>query len=132
MYLFKLVGEDINDGDNNDFSHPFYTDIAGVIDPSDVKYMGFSNDKTMFMVIDDSRLYAISAVFKKYFILSITDISDEVLSGKIQKEYPDIESDLFENFRLANTTLDDVLDKISRSGIESLDQIDRMILDSSK
>ena len=28
IYLFKLIGEDIEDGDNNDFTHPFYTEIA--------------------------------------------------------------------------------------------------------
>lgn len=132
MYLFKLIGEDILDGDKDDFSHPFYTEIAGVISNDDVKYMEFGKKETMFMAIDESRFNTISAVFKKYFVLSITDVSDEVLSGTIQKEYPEIKSEIFDQFRLAKTTIDDVLDKISRSGIESLDQIDRMILDSSK
>ena len=131
MYLFKLVGEDIIDGDNNDFSHPFYTDIAGVIDPSDVKYMSFGNDKTMFIAVGDNRIEGITAVFTKYFMLSITDISNEVLSGSIQKEYPEMDQEYFDEYRLEYTTTDDILDKIVRYGIDSLDKIDKIILDST-
>jgi hypothetical protein len=131
IYRFRLIGDDIDDGDNNDFSHPFYTEIAGVIDPEDVQYMRFSKDKTMFITIEDSRIKEISAVFAKHFILSIADISDDVLACSIQHEYPDVDQEYFDEYRLANTTMDDVLDKINKSGMCSLDHIDKTILESN-
>ena len=130
MYLFKLIGEDIIDVDNNDFSHPFYSDLSEVISNDDVKYMGFGKNETMFMSMEDYRFNIISAVFKKYFVLSIADVTDDVMNGKILIEYPEVNKELFEEFRLDNTTLDDVLDKINKFGIESLDYIDKMILGS--
>jgi len=129
IYLFKLIGEDIDDGDSNDFSHPFYSELAEVISEEDAKFMGFGKNKTMFIILEDSRFNSVSAVFNKYFFLSIADVTEKAMNGEIQLEYPDVDKTLFEQFRLDNTTLDDVLDKISRSGIESLDHIDRTILE---
>ena len=83
----------------------------------------------MFIILEDSRFNSVSAVFNKYFFLSIADVTEKAMNGEIQLEYPDVDKTLFEQFRLDNTTLDDVLDKISRSGIESLDHIDRTILE---
>ena len=63
--------------------------------------------------------------------ISKTDVTDKVISGEIQKLYPEVEKftpKLFENFRLDNTTIDDVLDKINDKGIESLDDIDKKVL----
>ena len=131
MYLFKLVGEDILDGDNNDFSHPFYAEISEVINPDDVQYMRFGKKETIFITIEDFRIKEISTVFTKHFILSIRDISNDVLTCNIQREYPEIDREYFDEYRLANTTMDDVLDKISKSGIHSLDHIDKRILESN-
>ena len=66
----------------------------------------------------------------KYFIISKTDVTEKVISGEMQAQYPEVGRALFENFRLENTTIDDVLDKISSLGIESLDNIDKAILES--
>jgi len=66
----------------------------------------------------------------KYFIITKTDVTEQVIRGGIQAEYPEVEKGLFENFRLENTTVDNVLDKISSFGIESLDHIDKAILAS--
>ena len=130
MYLFKLIGEDIDDGSSNDFSHPFYSDLSEVISEEDAKFIGFGKNETMFIILEDSRFDTVSAVFKKYFFLSIADVTDDVMNGKILIEYPEVDKELFEDFRLDNTTLDDVLDKINKLGIESLDYIDKMILGS--
>ena len=37
---------------------------------------------------------------------------------------------MFDNFRIENTSVDDVLDKILEKGINSIDNIDKMILGS--
>ena len=130
IYLFKLIGEDIEDGDTNDFSHPFYSEIAQILEEGDAKNLGFTKDKAMFAALEEAKLEKLSDLMNKYFIISKTDVTEQVISGQIQAEYPEVEKELFENFRLENTTIDNVLDKINRLGIESLDYIDKAILES--
>ena len=130
IYLFKLIGEDIEDGDTNDFSHPFYSEIAQILEEGDAKNLGFTKDKAMFAALEEAKLEKLSDLMNKYFIISKTDVTEQVISGQIQAEYPEVEKELFENFRLENTTIDNVLDKINRLGIESLDYIGKAILES--
>jgi hypothetical protein len=130
IYLFKLIGEDIEDGDNNDFTHPFYAEIAQILGEGDAKNLGFTKDKAMFAALEEAKLEKLSNLMNKYFIISKTDVTEKVIRGEIQAEYPEVEKELFENFRLENTTVDNVLDKISSFGIESLDHIDKAILES--
>jgi hypothetical protein len=82
------------------------------------------------MSLEDSKIERITTVFVKYFIINRTDVTEKVMNGEIQLEYPEVDKKFFEQFRLDNTTLDDVLDKINKFGIESLDHIDRTILGS--
>lgn len=130
IYLFKLIGEDIEDGDGNDFTHPFYSEIAQILGEGDAKNLGFTKDKAMFAALEEAKLEKLSDLMNKYFTISKTDVTEQVILGEIQAEYPEVEKELFENFRLENTTIDNVLDKISSFGIESLDYIDKMILES--
>ena len=70
----------------------------------------------------------------KYFEFTKTDVTDKVISGEIAKEYPEVKEvtpKLFTDFRLDNTSVDDILDKIIESGIDSLDKIDKTILKKS-
>ena len=49
----------------------------------------------------------------------------------MQKLYPEVDKltpKFFENFRIDNTDVDYVLEKISEKGIDSLDSVDRIIL----
>jgi hypothetical protein len=124
IYLFKMTGEDIED-----MTHPFYDEISQVIGEEDVKYMGFTDEDDLFITLDEYRIEKVTFLLQKYFIIRKTDVTEKVMSGEIQVEYPEVEY-LFENFRLENTTVDNVLDKISSLGIESLDYIDKMILRS--
>ena len=62
----------------------------------------------------------------KYFVIDIKDVSDKVISGELQRLYPEVESltpKLFRKFRLDNETVDDVLDKINECGLKSLDKV---------
>jgi hypothetical protein len=119
-----MTGEDIED-----MTHPFYDEISQVIGEEDVKYMGFTDEDDLFITLDEYRIEKVTFLLQKYFIIRKTDVTEKVMSGEIQVEYPEVEY-LFENFRLENTTVDNVLDKISSLGIESLDYIDKMILGS--
>jgi hypothetical protein len=132
IYLFKLVGEDIEDVIEGceDFSHPFFAELADVIGEEDLKYLGFTKTDDIFATLEESKIEKLSNIMNKYFIISKTDVTEKVISGEIQAEYPEVEKELFDNFRLDNVTVDDVLDKISSLGIESLDDIDKAILES--
>lgn len=126
--------EDIN-SDNNDFSHPFFEDITLSLDEKDINYIGFSENDEMFIRLDSIKFRRVIDIMKKYFIIDIKDVSEKVISGEIQKIYPEVEKltpKLFRNFRLDNVTVDDVLDKINETGINSLDKVDKKILKKSR
>ena len=53
VYLFKLVGEDIEDVIEGceDFSHPFFAELADVIGEEDLKYLGFTKTDDIFAAL---------------------------------------------------------------------------------
>ena len=128
IYLLRLV--DCEAPEYNGV-HPFYEELTECLDETDQEYIGFTDSDDLFIRLDEYKVKKIERVFKKYFIFNKTDVTDKVISGEIQKLYPEVEKftpKLFENFRLDNTTVDDILDKINDKGIESLDEIDKKVL----
>ena len=126
IYLFKLAGEDIED-----MTHPFYAEFAQILGEEHSKYVGITDEDDLFITLDEYKIEKLTFLMQRYFIISKTDVTEKVISGEIQAEYPEVEKELFENFRLDNVTVDDVLDKINRLGIESLDDIDKKILEKN-
>lgn len=131
IYLLKLDEiEEMRDTPNDDFSHPIFSDLA--LSLGDVsKYIGFSDDECVFVRLTESKLKVLEYILNKYTSFSKEDITDRVISGEMQKLYPEVEKltpKIFEKFRIDVTTVDDVLDKISDNGILSLDSIDMTIL----
>jgi hypothetical protein len=89
----------------------------------------------MFVRLNTIKLKRVVDIMKKYFVIDIKDVSDKVISGELQKLYPEVESltpKLFRKFRLDNETVDDVLDKINENGLKSLDKVDKKILKKSR
>jgi hypothetical protein len=128
IYLLKL--DEMRDTPNDDFSHPIFSDLA--LSLGDVsEYIGFSDDECLFVRLTESKLTILEYILNKYTSFTKEDITDRVISGEIQKLYPEVEKltpMIFEKFRIDVTTVDDVLDKISVSGLSSLDCIDMTIL----
>lgn len=115
----------------NNLKHPFYLDLARSVDKGGQKLFAFTKEEDIFLKVVDYKLKKITDVFEKWgFEFDVLNVTGQVLSGEIQKKYPDIETEIFTEFRLNNTSIDDVLDKINDSGIESLDEVDKMILES--
>ena len=130
IYLLRLVDTDAPEYKEGEV-HPFYEELTECLDKKDQEYIGFTDSDDLFVRLDEYKVKKIEAIFKKYFIFCKTDVTDKVISSEIQKLYPEVERftpKLFENFRLDNTTIDYVLDKINDKGIESLDDIDKMVL----
>ena len=136
IYQITIVedAENIN-SDDNDFSHPFFEEIALSLNEKDTNYIGFSDNDEMFVRLDTIKLKRVVDIMNKYFVIEIKDVSEKVISGEVQRLYPEVESltpKLFRKFRLDNETVDDVLDKINENGIKSLDKVDKKILKKSR
>lgn len=131
IYLFKFT-KLVNIGDDDEFTHPIYSDLSNCLDDGEDKYIGFSDNEDMFVRLSDYKVGLIAEIFSKYgFEFDIIDVTESVIKGITQKEYPEVEKltpYMFEDFRYENTSTDDVLDKINEMGIDSLDKIDKEIL----
>jgi hypothetical protein len=136
IYQITIVEdvENIN-SNNNDFSHPFFEEITLSLNEKDTNYIGFSDNDEIFVRLDTIKLKRVVDIMNKYFVIDIKDVSDKVISGELQRLYPEVESltpKLFRKFRLDNETVDDVLDKINECGLKSLDKVDKKILKKSR
>jgi hypothetical protein len=120
--------------ENDEFKHPFYKDFTNCLDDGDDKLIGFANNNDIFLNLFESKVNIISNVFRKYgFEFKVVDVTDKVINGYLQKDFPEVEEfspNLFNSFRINNTSIDQILDKISYNGINSLDNIDKLILKS--
>ena len=120
--------------DIEDNAHPIYQDLSNALDKEDSKYLGFTNGEDLFIRLVYFKVQKVLDVFTKHeFEFEVTDVTSDVISGDIQKKFPEVEKltpYMFDNFRIENTSVDDVLDKILEKGINSIDNIDKMILGS--
>ena len=120
--------------DIEDDAHPIYQDLSNALDKEDGKYLGFTNGEDLFIRLVYFKVQKVLDVFTKNgFEFEVTDVTSDVISGDIQKKFPEVEKltpYMFDNFRIENTSVDDVLDKILEKGINSIDNIDKIILGS--
>ena len=101
--------------DIEDDAHPIYQDLSNALDKEDGKYLGFTNGEDLFIRLVYFKVQKVLDVFTKYgFEFEVTDVTSDVISGDIQKKFPEVEKltpYMFDNFRIENTSVDDVLDK---------------------
>ena len=120
--------------DIEDDNHPIYQDLSNALDKEDSKYLGFTNNEDVFIRLVYFKVQKVLDIFSKHgFEFEITDVTDGVISGDIQKKFPEVEKltpFMFDDFRIENTSVDDVLDKILEKGINSIDSIDKRILEA--
>lgn len=132
VYFLKILKDlDQNLVPNDDYSSPFYLELANFIELDDAQYFGFTRNDEILLHLEALQLKKVTTIFEKYFEISLEDVTDKVISGEMKKLYPEVEGltpDFFNNFRLENTSIDDVLDKINNSGSDSLDHIDIKII----
>lgn len=133
IFKIKIVEEPIDwvDVKDEDYkSHPFFSQLADVIGFNGSKYLEFyleGDAVNLFVCFEELKLKQLLAVFTKFFEFTIEDITESVINGEMQKLYPE-SSRFLTNFRLKNTPIDSILDKINKTGIDSLDEIDKGIL----
>lgn len=115
----------------------FFTQL---LDPYDYDYMATitEDDVDIFVCcFDYDKIKLMEKILTEYNILvSCQDITDDLIKFNIPKEVKDIMVDhpenkwIVEDFILFNLDLDNILDKISESGLESLNKIEKRFLDS--
>lgn len=133
IYLIKFTKKVEVD---NDFNHPVYEDLSKCLDKGDGKFIGFTDNEDIFVRLSDIKVDKICNIFKKHgFKFNVNEVTELVINGDMQKAYPEVEEltpQIFEVFRLENTSVDDILDKISEKGMDSLDETDKAILNKLK
>ena len=95
----------------------------------------FGHYEVMYSFLPEFKNLQMEAVFRKYnLLLDKKDITEAVLNGDIADHeftttFKDsIWADLLEYFLVNRLTVDDVLDKISRSGLASLSRAERKVI----
>jgi hypothetical protein len=130
IYLIKFENKP-NIDDN--WNHPLYLEISSFLDIKDLKYIGFSEKEDIFTQLVDYKVDKLcKSLIKNGFTFSKIDITTDIISGyadifylhKIDK----LTKKIFKKFRLEYTSVNDVLDKISKRGFSSIDDIDMSIL----
>lgn len=133
IYLIKFTKKVEVD---NDFNHPVYEDLSKCLDKGDEKFIGFTDNEDIFVRLSDIKVDKICNIFTKHgFEFNVNEVTELVINGDMQKAYPEVEEltpQIFEVFRLENTSVDDILDKISEKGMDSLDETDKAILNKLK
>lgn len=134
IYLLKIA-DDLPLYDGGSKVHSFYNELTDCLELEDQYNIGFTDNDFIFIRLNNYKFKQVEEVFKKYFIFIKTDVSKQVISGEMDKLYPEVDEitpKFFEKFRIDYTTVNDILDKISKNGIESLDYLDRQILKKQK
>lgn len=130
IHLIKFVER--VDVESDGLEHPIFSDLSKFLCEEDQRYIGFTDNDDVFVRLPESKIREICDIFGKYgFKFKVLDVTNYVIMGDAQRKYPEVEKltpKIFESFRLENTTIDDVLDKINDRGMDSLDEIDRLIL----
>lgn len=134
IYLIKTLsvknGVDLTD----DVQELIFKKMASVLDKGDDKEIAielFDDKEFMFFRLSYMKVMRICSILDPYLNYLIEEVTDEVINGnneyKILINSNDL-TDFFNTFRIENTTVDDILDKILDKGINSLDDIDKLIL----
>lgn len=112
-------------------------DLIGFQDYRIIAGKGENGKFTLFAFLYNWEVTPLTKIFKKYgMLLDYKDITDDVITGKLPNDYYK-ESFEFVTYRKilkefieVNTTVDHVLDMISESGIDSLTQFQKNILEN--
>jgi hypothetical protein len=135
---FKDLLSDLRESSNSQFDM-----LDGLID--NIKNVGFIDDDNMisfFCTSSDYNLKRLSVLFTELSInFTSKDLTDKVLlCENIKTSYlDDVGLDMTDeinnfinDFYVDNITIDDILDKINIKGVESINDIDKGILESIK
>jgi len=133
----KVIKYTVKDNDPI-YENDIKSDIKDIMGFQDYRMVVCQEDNngifTVMSFLNNSEVNGIDFIFSKYnMLIGSSDITDDVLSGRYQSQYPDtfnhrVYKSIMEDFILENANVDNILDKISEYGVESLTNDDRIIL----
>jgi hypothetical protein len=106
-----------------------------------VEFLNEDNFVSMFCIVDDATMDKLRDNYNSLSIIfKFEDLTKDVLlCNKIKIDFleysvdvSDFIEELVNSFYLDNVTVDDILDKISIKGIKSINDVDKIILESVK
>ena len=112
IYYLKIVNDIEEYNINSTNNHPIYEELSNCLDIADIQYLEFTNDDDIFVRLPNYKIDKIITTLSKYFKYTMSDVTDAVISGELERKFPESYK-LFNNFRLDNTSLDNILDKIN-------------------
>jgi hypothetical protein len=135
LFLFKT--KNLLDKRDKSKMEKFFGEL---LDPYDYDYMATITEDDIDVFVccfDYDKIKLMENILTEYNILvSCQDITDDLIKFNIPNEVSKIMEDhpenkwIVEDFILFNLDLDNVLDKISESGLESLNKIEKRFLNS--
>jgi hypothetical protein len=129
VYLFKIVDND-DDILAEKFNHDILFEVGDI--GKNMVYDVVDNIPVLICFLEKYKNDKIVDISKRHNVLiSYEDITNDILFNKInisEETFFDVFGDLSSFFQIENLTIDDVLDKINISGINSLTDIDKKIL----
>jgi len=133
----KVIKYTVKDNDPI-YENDIKSDIKDIMGFQDYRMVVCQEDNngifTVMSFLNNNEVNGIDFIFSKYnMLIGSSDITDDVLSGRYQSQYPDtfnhrVYKSIMEDFILENANVDNILDKISEYGVESLTNDDRIIL----
>jgi len=133
----KVIKYTVKDNDPI-YENDIKSDIKDIMGFQDYRMVVCQEDNngifTVMSFLNNNEVNGIDFIFSKYnMLIGSSDITDDVLSGRYQSQYPDtfnhrVYKSIMEDFILENANVDNILDKISEYGVESLTNDDKIIL----
>ncbi len=133
----KVIKYTVKDNDPI-YENDIKNDIKDIMGFQDYRMVVCQEDNngifTVMSFLNNNEVNGIDFIFSKYnMLIGSSDITDDVLSGRYQSQYPDtfnhrVYKSIMEDFILENANVDNILDKISEYGVESLTNDDKIIL----
>jgi len=131
IHYFKLKNTD------EEPSKEFYETLVEILerDNSGIVVNEFTSHEVLYTFLEKEKVLRLKNLFESYdLLIDDKELTQEVLKTKFmndefQETFSDAEySRILEDFMFRNLTVDDVLDKISASGYESLTSLEKQIL----
>jgi hypothetical protein len=129
----------VKNPENQEFALKIYKSMVNIVGVANIESMVFDNSHKggdyIFIFSDMDKINKLSDLFEKHKIL--LDFQLKTKEYLCQENVHEVFNDpdyreVLNNFLIDNLSVDDVLDKINKSGTQSLNEMDHFVLKTKK
>jgi len=129
----------VKNPENQEFALSIYKSMVNIVGVANIESLVFDNSHKggdyIFIFSDMDKIDKLSDLFRKHKIL--LDFQLKTKEYLDQENIPEVFNDpdyreVLNNFLIDNLSVDNVLDKINKSGIQSLNEMDHFVLKTKK